>query len=673
MADTQVHNRWNRFSFGRFFQAPTAFIAVLVVAAALATGDGRTARAAESPTRGGVTTLSDHLLVYHGPINVGIVRDGENALLIDCGDGSFAGVLSDHGIVSVKQIVFTHYHRDQACGAHRMAEAGAKVGVPAAEREYFADPGGYWNDDKYLRRLHGSFRPHPLMLTKPLPVDQEYAGSDEFAFGAAKISVVNTPGHTDGAVSYLVEVDGKRVVFSGDCIYDEGQVWDIYSLQEAYLRGNRRISFYHGFMGARWRLAESLGRIKDLRPDVLVPSHGKLMEKPGRAIDALVERLDRCYEKYIAISSLRHWFGESFADYAGRPGQMPFVAGIKPPDCLRHFDTSWMLVSNSGTALVMDVGWPKTVDKIKEMIARGKIVDVEGLWVTHYHYDHVEGVPAFQQQFDCPCFADRRVAEVLKEPSAWRLPALPPEPLRGLRPMEDGQSWRWREFKLTSHFYPGQTRYHGALLVEGRGLRMLFVGDSNAPSGLDDYCAQNRNWLGRGVGFHRCIALIGKLKPTHIFHCHLAEAFTFTPEQVRFMLRSLEEREKLFGELVPWDHANYGMDASWVRCDPYLQKVRPGTRVRLALVVTNHSETPHRVACRVVASKASGDSDTPWVTAEVPAKVEQRLPVVFQVPRDVTPGRHVIVLDVQYGPWNLPQFDEAIIDVATVADDDSAR
>ena len=63
------------------------------------------------------------------------------------------------------------------------------------------------------------------------------------------------------------------------------------------------------------------------------------------------------------------------------------------------------------------------MDKLKEMISEGEIASVEGLWITHYHYDHVEGVPEFQRQFDCPCFADRRVVEVLKEPSAWRLAA----------------------------------------------------------------------------------------------------------------------------------------------------------------------------------------------------------------------------------------------------------
>ena len=33
------------------------------------------------------TQLSDHIFIHHGSINVGILRDGNRALLIDCGAG----------------------------------------------------------------------------------------------------------------------------------------------------------------------------------------------------------------------------------------------------------------------------------------------------------------------------------------------------------------------------------------------------------------------------------------------------------------------------------------------------------------------------------------------------------------------------------------------------------
>jgi glyoxylase-like metal-dependent hydrolase (beta-lactamase superfamily II) len=635
-------------------------------AAAWTLGDLRAAdgpHASQSASTAKVTTISEHLSVFHGPINVGIVRDGERALLIDCGDGRVAEALLGLGVKSVAKIAFTHHHRDQACGAYLLAAAGAKIGVPADEQEYFAEPAKYWSHDENHWRVYRSFRPHHLMLTEPLPVDETYTDGAEWSFGPAKIRVLSTPGHTDGSVSYVVEVDGQRVIFSGDCIYDVGQVWEIYSLQKGFEKGGTQIGGYHGFMGDRWRLVESLQHVKQSQPGLLIPSHGRVMSEPAKAIDALAERFEKCYENYVGISALRHYFPALFTDYAGRPNQMPIRPGVKPPDCLRHFGTTWMLLSKSGAAFVMDIGSTGAFQQLKNMLAQGEIKSVDAVWVTHYHFDHTDGIPAFQKEFDSPCITDKRLAEVLVNPQAWRLPCLAPEPIRVHQPMEDGQSWQWHEFKLTSYFYPGQTRYHAALLVEGDGLRMLFVGDSHTMSGIDDYCAQNRNWLGRGVGFQYCLSLIEKLQPTHIYNCHVDPAFTFTADEIRFMRQNLDEREKLFGESVPMDHANYGLDESWVRCFPYSQEAKPGQRLQLQIVITNHSAKPQSASCRAVVPKALGGESTAWVQDTVPEKTEKPLAVELSIPATVAPGRYVIPIDVKFGPWDLPQFAEAIVDV----------
>ena len=82
------------------------------------------------------------------------------------------------------------------------------------------------------------------------------------------------------------------------------------------------------------------------------------------------------------------------------------------------------------------------------------------------------------------------MAEVIADPLAWRLPCISPSVARVDRATQDGESWTWHEFKLTAYHFPGQTLYHAGLLVEGQGLRMLFVGDSFTMAGIDDYCAQ---------------------------------------------------------------------------------------------------------------------------------------------------------------------------------------
>ncbi|UCD29217.1 MAG: MBL fold metallo-hydrolase [Planctomycetota bacterium] len=613
-----------------------------------------------------ITRLTEHLIVYHGHINVGIVRDGNKAFLIDCGDGSVANVLEDLEIRSVDQVIFTHHHRDQVCGAHPLAVGGTRIGVPAAERDYFDKVADYWNDPKNRWHVY-CFHPHHIMLAEPVRVDITFSDGDVLRWGPAKIRVLTTPGHTDGSVSYLVEVDGQKVIFSGDVIADEGRVWDIHSLQKGFRRGNRQIRDYHGFLGARTELVESLGRLKSAKPDTLVPSHGHVMTDPIKAIDKLIQRLEVCYDKYVSISALRHYFPELFVDYADRKDHMVIRKGKTPPTCLRHYGTTWILLSKDKAALVMDCGANSVVRKIRELIDEGEISAVEGLWVTHYHDDHVDAIPEFQKTFNCPCITDRSVARVISNPLAWRLPCVSPNKARVDRATNDGESWQWREFKMTAYHLPGQTLYHSGLLVEGQGLRMLFVGDSFTASGIDDYCTSNRNWLGRGVGFDRCIALIEKLKPTHIFNCHVKEAFDFTPEQCHFMRANLAERERTFGELVLWDHANYGMDEQWVRCYPYEQQAKAGTRVELRVVVTNHSKERRTLSCRAVLPRLwdgrGTAASTNWAKADIPAKKEGEVALTLDIPADAQPGRYVIPIDVRYGTWNLPQFTEGIVTV----------
>ncbi len=608
-----------------------------------------------SPGASGVVDLSEHLAVYCGPINVGIVRDGPKALLIDCGDGRVLPELRRRGITAVEQIFFTHHHRDQACGARAFVDLKARLFVPTQERDHFDKVHAYWSNPASRWHLYNQ-HPHHLMLAEPVPVADVTRDGQTIAWGPAKIQVLATPGHTDGSVSYVVDVDGKRVVFCGDAIYDSGRLWELYSLQKGTVTSD-----YHGFLGARPQLLNSLGRIKQAKPQRLVPSHGRIMDDPAQAIDALVRRLDACYDKYVAISALRHYFPKMFVEYAGRKDHMPIRPGKAVPECLRHFGTTWLLVSKDKAAFAMDCGSPAVVKQIKQLRERGEIGGVEGLWVTHYHDDHVDAIPEFQKAFDCPCITDRRVAEVIADPLAWRLPCISPSKARVDRTTKDGESWQWHEFRLTAYHLPGQTLYHSGLLVESGELRMLFVGDSFTMAGIDDYCAHNRNWLGSGVGFDRCVALIDKLRPTHIFNCHVDKAFGFTPEECRFMRANLAEREKLYGELFPWDHANYGMDEPWVRCHPYEQNAKAGGQLALDVVATNHSSVPRTLACRAVLPRAWAGGTTGWTSVEAAPKSDARTRLTLPVPGNAPPGRYVVPVDVKYADHDLPQFTEGIV------------
>ena len=406
------------------------------------------------------------------------------------------------------------------------------IGVPEKEiASWFAEVETFWNDPQYRWHLY-NYHPHNLMLANAIRVTDTYTEGAQIAWGSASLTVLETPGHTDGSVSYLIDVDGKRFAFTGDLIYDEGQLWELYSLQKG-----QQTSDYHGFLGARDELKESLEKVRQASPTALIPTHGVVMNDPDKAIDMLLERLAYCYDKYVAISALRHYFPQLFAEFEGHPGHMPIREGKPPPECLRHFGTTWLIISETDEAFVMDCGSPNVIKQIQQLQADGEISEVTQFWVTHYHDDHVNAIPEFQETFPCETITDTVVAEVITNPIGFRLPCISPAVTRVDRITRDGDSWQWNEFTMTAYHFPGQTYYHGGLLVDGHGVRMFFAGDSFTMAGIDDYCSGNRNLLGADVGYERCLRLIQELKPTHIFNCHVDPAFDFTDAEITLHAR----------------------------------------------------------------------------------------------------------------------------------------
>lgn len=600
--------------------------------------------------------LSHHLIVNHDHVNTGIIRDGTRALLIDPSGNTLQNTLDELGITQIDHIIYTHHHRDNTSGFS--IPDNVRIGVPAAEKQWFSNVESFWNDSKYRWHLYNC-HPHNLMLPCSIPVTDTYVEHTQFKWGSAVITVMDTPGHTDGSITYMVNIDDQLIAFTGDLIYDEGKIWDLYSLQKG-----QQTTDYHGFLGARDELKNSLEKVQQESPTMLIPTHGNIIENPDDAISKLYNQIDICYDKYVSISALRHYFPDMFAEFSGRDDHMQIREGKPPPDFLRHIGTTWIIISDTKEAFVMDCGSHNIVTQIQQMQDDGDISDVTQFWVTHYHDDHVNGIPEFQKTYPCETFTDSVVADVIANPKAYRLPCISPAETRVDIVTHDGDSWQWNEFTMTAYRFPGQTYYHGGLLVEGKDVRMFFSGDSFTMAGIDDYCAGNRNLLGDGVGYDRCLKLIEKLKPTHIFNCHVNPAFDFTNTEIEFMLKTLSEREECFTDLFPWEHANYGMDDQWVRCYPYEQEIVAGKTVSIQVQVTNHStESRSLIAQPILPDKWQIETSKKevFVDPKSDVSIDFTIPIPKSASLNISePTRIVIPFDITYNNRPLGQFREAI-------------
>lgn len=613
--------------------------------------------------------LTSDLGIYRDVINVGVLRRHGRILLIGCGEGQILEQSSlekaARGLFvrpeNVDWILLTHHHRDEASGLAPFLEKGVRLAVPANERSLFDAVETFWTDDAVWYHNY-NFHPSPLTLRQSVPVARALSGGDIFEWQGLNIEVLETTGCTLGSVTYLIHLGGIKVTFVGDMLYGPGQLWEFHSLQGRLRMADGSVTNeYHGFGEKSEQILIGLEKILQHKPNFLVPSHGVIIEQPQSTISRLRENIEACMANYRQLSSGRWYFYTAKPDWEVVRDKLNRNCRPLPPWVLEFYGTSRALIADDGSVFLIDCAGDCPA-KIAELQQQGEMGAIEAVWITHYHDDHVGSVNDVRSQQHCPVYAHECMADILRNPKAYYMPCLDPNPIVVDKVVKTGEMWQWKDFRLTAYDFPGQSYYDAALLVEHDGVSVLFVGDSLTPGGIDDYCAQNRNLLGEGVGFDRCLTLIDELRPDLLVNEHVAGAFTFSPKELHEMQAIFREREALFGKLFPWDHPNYGLDPRWVRCYPYNQTVKSGSEVNFELCVLNHSDIPHAASVSIRLPKGwqivNGCGEK-----QISPKTEGRISLSALAPATFERSRHIVGFVVQYDGLNLGEIVEAIVDI----------
>ncbi len=618
-------------------------------------------------------SIAPGMYVLHGAVSTGvIVRDG-HALLIDCCDTVTSERLSKLGVKDVESILCTQFRRTHNAGMYPFVAQGAELTVPKTERALFESTEEYWGAWSNRWHLYHA-RPGPLVPTRSVKVNRSVGEGDTIQWRGVTVRVIDTPGATDGSVSYIVAAGGPEVCFCGDVVCAPGQVWDLYSLQ----KGFGGVRDYHGFLGAREAVIGSARKLASCGAKIFVPSHGASFPKKKFALDLLEKRFDSLQRNYVAISALNFYFPHLFDALKDDPLRMKPAETLELPAWVRRVAfTSYAVVSDSGAALLIDCGHDSVLTALDEWKRDGHIAEVEGCWVTHYHDDHVDALQRLANEEKCPIMANAHTAAILEHPLRYCLPCIAPCPVPVARATKHGESWTWREFTLTALDFPGQTLYDGVLLVEGHGVKFLFAGDSGAPTGLDDYTCGNRVFLGEGRGSRRCLEILREVNPDYILNEHQGQAFKFTVDQMDYMDKLLVERERLITDLTPWDNANFATDEHWVRAYPYEQEIAPGATFAIDVQFTNHGDTEAQALVKVEPVLPEGwtfDAQRSITTLDISPKTngivtpndphsDAYARIWIAAPTTATPGRQVIPFRITWQGQYLGQFRHALVDV----------
>jgi glyoxylase-like metal-dependent hydrolase (beta-lactamase superfamily II) len=585
-----------------------------------------------------------------GPINgVLITRSNHSAAIY--------GDSRDHA-PAVEKVLFTHHRRDVAWAGRAAVDAGAEPIYPASEEPLFTTTPQFWA--KYTQ-FHDYAEQSTKILALPIRAGHAVRNGDHIDFNGLNIEVRDTPGYTRGAVSYLFTADGKRIACTGDLIYGDGQLLDLFSLQDAI--AETKEDGYHGYAARAGQLIASLRQIADWKPDIILPARGPAIRDPQQAIAKLIARLQDVFASYFAVSALRFYRGDDKLHQQAqrilgdRPVDwMPSAQTSDPPAWLRVFGNTRVIVSDSGSAFVIDCGNRRLLDSVKQL---GR--PVEGIWVTHYHDDHTNFVQTAAEELNAPVFASAEMEDVLLHPAAYKMPCLTANPIRKVTVARDGETRRWHEFEFTYSYFPGQTLVHDGLLVKKDGAEsVLLVGDSFTPSGLDDYCLLNRNFSEPEPGYEKCLRYVKQVKPDWLVNQHVDPAFHFNDTQLDTMLANLKTRRTQLAALFPWDDPNQGVDEQWARIYPYRSAAKSGDRVDLKVIVLNHSPSAREYF--VTPHLPDG-----WRAPTGPFKIKIAPRQTGEVSIPITVGSAagvaVITADIKFDKWELREWMEALVDV----------
>ena len=604
----------------------------------------------------GLVQLSPNLYLFRDTCNVYLVRDGEHGLLIDAGSAGIVDHLDEIGIRAIDWVLHTHHHRDQCQGDDRLVETGTQVAVPAREASLFENVEAFWR----LRRQFDDYDASSLANTRarPIPVAKRLADYETFEWRGHRIQALPTPGHTRGSVTYLAEVDGQACAFSGDLIAAPGRVDTIHDLQWQY-----------GAPDALGAALHSVVKLAGMSIDRLLPSHGSPMAEPRAALEALGANLRELYGLLGEMRANRVWTVWPHSVDQPKTHVLPHLWANA-----HSVANTYALVADDGAGLLLDYGYPswdhlnadyRFVDhSLDEFRALSGLRGIEAVIPSHYHDDHLAGVPWLQRTQGTEAWIFDNFAEIVTNPTAYALPCLLGDPIRVDRVLGDGERVTWRDWSFDVFHMPGHTWWALGLCGVVDGTRVAFTGDNLLAGALSPLRAAAPIYRNRmrvdsiALGVQRLM----DFEPELLLTGHTG-ALRVTRAILDDFLAWARQLEVAFKRLavVP-ERIDEALDPRFAVFRPYRSAATRGEQLAMELRVTNLGPEPGGLEAAL--DLPPGWSAEPMRAATtVEPGAESVVPFSVSVPADAASGRHVITADITLAGRRWGQLAEALVDV----------
>ena len=588
-------------------------------------------------------TIAPNIYRFRDLVNVYVlVREGYG-LAIELGRGQMLQHLSEIGVQQLEWVLHTHHHRDLCQGDNQAVERGTKIAVPDHEADLFENAEATW--EAWHIYVNYDLRSRRNAPRQNVPTAARLTSDQPFVWRGLSIQILDTPGHTDGAVSFLVDIDGQRFCFCGETITAPGKIPTIHDLHWGYMPPGSGLS----------SLIDALENIRTHKPDVLLPTRGEPMADPETAITPLREKLKH------AINHLK-------PNHAGRKNRnLHQVADrIWFLGC-----TSFCILPENGHAFVWDYGY--VPGEVFQTLRRDHgLKCIDAVAISHYHDDHVARIPELvhtigRNQSPRPeVWVFENQADIYTDPTRFNIPCLWPTPIPYNRILSNDEVVYWEGVRLQFFSMPGQTEWHASMVADITGKRYAFTGDNlwkpadpRSPNGPIIW--RNQQFLDGGTlkGFRK----LRDLSPNVILPAHTDPIDPVTPEYLDAIITWSEQLRPMMEDLLDQPHPEFGCDCFWVRFDPYRRIFQPGEQTfQTHIIVRNHHDHPAPVL--IAPALPDGWTASPkTVEKQIPAHSETTLAFNIHTPDLIAGRRHILAADIALNGVDHGEMAEMIIDV----------
>jgi glyoxylase-like metal-dependent hydrolase (beta-lactamase superfamily II) len=394
------------------------------------------------------------------------------------------------------------------------------------------------------------------------------------------------------------------------------------------------------------------------------------MRDPAGALDHLAEAMQR----YIDFRRPRPWDLRGLLDN-------PFVQ-LSPHLLMNRGSASYgyVLLSGSGAAMFFDFGYDMTTGQTPANSSRAArrpwlaslpalrrhygVTDVEVAMPTHYHDDHVAGMPLLRDVEGTRIWTPAHIAPVLATPLHHDLPCQWFDPIASDRVLALGETIRWREYDITVHDLPGHTLFAAAYEFEVDGHRVLVTGDQQDGQGIPGERQEILNFQYKNRfaidDYRQSAALYRRLRPDLMVSGHWKPRWV-DDDYLRMLAEQGERLAELHHELLPLDRLDLGADGVLCRLTPYYSRVPAGGE--LVVTATERTPWPEKAVAVVEPVLPPGWEREPGaITVRLPARGTEQ--VHLRLRADTVPRRRVrLAVDVTIGDLRLGQHAEALVDV----------